>query len=572
MPQTNPTPTTDFARDVARCREALIDRLFAMQRADGSWQDTLPSAAVSTGAAVILLHYTDPEGSADLVQAGARWLRDTQAADGGWGDAPGATSTLNATPMAVAAIHYVAPELSREHVARGLACIERFGGMEAVADRERCRLFVACQVALSVAGLYDERKIMRAPAEIIFLPRHFRQKISFLVPLILAWGLMQARMRPFGPIRRAVNRLARPRIMAYFRELHAFQGPRGGYEESPLTAAVVGLGLARARALPEHVAECTDYLRRTVRADGSWAVNRDLETSATTWVAQGMQDAGYARDPRMQKCLDWLRSCQRPEAFGATGCPAGGWGWSLPSGWPDSDDTADAVINLSKFEVERSDPQLRAGLDWLRRMQNRDGSWACFSPNSVVGLDAPCAAMTAHAVEALHHADGLTPSDPTLRRALRWFAKHQADDGSMSCLWYRDSTAGTGMVLESLGQLGLQHEAMAMRCRKWLVAHQNADGGWGDGAGAASTAEETAWALLGLLESDLAPDHPAIRDGVAWLVANQREDGLFEPTILGVYFLELLYSDDLLAAGYALQAIARYHARTAARAHEGAES
>jgi squalene-hopene/tetraprenyl-beta-curcumene cyclase len=42
------------------------------------------------------------------------------------------------------------------------------------------------------------------------------------------------------------------------------------------------------------------------------------------------------------------------------------------------------------------------------------------------------------------------------------------------------------------------------------------------------------------------------------LLHEQTSEALWEPTLLGVYFLDLWYSDDLLASGYALQALGRY--------------
>jgi len=63
---------------------------------------------------------------------------------------------------------------------------------------------------------------------------------------------------------------------------------------------------------------------------------------------------------------------------------------------------------------------------------------------------------------------------------------------------------------------------------------------------------------MGLMSSAAEPWEQAVRDGARWLVEHQLPDGLWEPTLLGVYFLDLWYHDDLLASGYALQALGRY--------------
>jgi squalene-hopene/tetraprenyl-beta-curcumene cyclase len=356
----------------------------------------------------------------------------------------------------------------------------------------------------------------------------------------------------------AVSRLAEPRAMAYFDELMCQQGDEGGMQESPLLVSMVCFALARAGVRPDLVARFVHYLHVTVRPDGSWAVNRDLEFSATTFVTVGLQEAGYAADPRLTGTAAWIEALQWNAAFPATGCPPGGWAWSVGSGWPNTDDTADGLMALAGFGHGPDRPTLRRGVGWLLRMQNRNGSWSCFCRNNHVALDAPCAVMTAHAVDALHRAGGLGPRDRPVQRAVRWFGRAQRPDGSLPCLWYRGGTAGTGQVLEVLGALGLGDDETARGCRRWLLANQSSDGGWGDGEGAASSAEETAWALLGLLRSGAAPATPAVQRGVDWLVRHRTAQGLWEPTLLGVYFLDLWYHDDLLAAGYVLQALGRY--------------
>jgi squalene-hopene/tetraprenyl-beta-curcumene cyclase len=554
---------------VERSIGLAVDRLLAMQRTDGSWQGTLPSAAIATAAASVALHLGDPVGSAPLISAGMQWLRDTQNDDGGWGDAIDSLSTLNATAYAVGALHFIEPAESADQVKRGLECIDRFGGHAAIEDPDVCTLEIMCQQFLAFGGLYDEEKMRRLPMEFILLPRRLRQKISFTFPFVMCWALMQARTRRFGPLRRVINRIAQPRVLAYFDELHEFEGPDGGYQESPIMVSLACIAMARAGLRPDIVRRCVAYLRRTARADGAWSVNRDLEFTITSIVVHGLQDAGYGADPRLRAAETWMRRCQRDVPLPATGCPPGGWGWSLRCGWPDSDDTADALIALSRFGYDRGDQQVSGGLDWLRAMQSRNGSWACFCKNSPVGMDAPCTVMSAHAVTALQEAGGLTAADAPMEKALRWFAQTQRPDGSFTSMWYRGLTPGTGCVLGSLGLLGLADGPIARRCREWLFAHQDSDGGWGDGEGGPSTAEDTAWAVLGLVDAGDA-GHAATQAGVRWLIDHQQPTGLWETTLIGRYFIDFMYSNDLLAAGYVVQALARYRQATAAARTEGA--
>jgi squalene-hopene/tetraprenyl-beta-curcumene cyclase len=105
---------------------------------------------------------------------------------------------------------------------------------------------------------------------------------------------------------------------------------------------------------------------------------------------------------------------------------------------------------------------------------------------------------------------------------------------------------------------------------KWLVAIQNADGGWGeDGSSykldyrgyesAPSTASQTAWALLGLMAAG-AFDHPAVERGIKYLADTQAADGFWnERRYTATGFPRVFY---LRYHGYAkffpLWALARY--------------
>lgn len=541
---------------------ATIDRaahaLFARQRADGSWQDHLPSAAISTATSVVALHYADPAGSATLIANGLGWLRDSQLAGGGWGDAPGSPATLPASAFAVAALALLDRDGSAADVERALAWIRGQGGMAAVADPGRCALHVLCLQFLALAGLYEHEKIRPMPALVALLPRRLRRKVSFVVPVTLSWTVMQRHTRKLPWLRRVILRAAEPRALRYFDELVALEPPGGGSQESPLLVSMTCFAFARANVRPDLVRRGVDYLRKTVRPDGSWAVNRDLEFSVTAFVTTGLADSGRGGDERLARAREWMRKTQWTTPFSPTGCPAGGWAWSSESGWPNADDTANGLTALAAPGCGPGDSQIRAGVRWLLDMQNSNGSWSCFSRNNHVALDAPCAVITAHAVTALFLAAGMTARDRPIARAVRWFGRVQRADGSVPCLWYRDSTAGTARVLDVLGILGLAGEQTGLHCLEWLKGAQNDDGGWGDGHGAGSSAEETAWALTGLLSAGLPVSDPAVARAAGWLAAHQQPDGLWKPTVLGVYFQDLWYSDDLLAAGYALQALGRY--------------
>jgi squalene-hopene/tetraprenyl-beta-curcumene cyclase len=554
----------------ARGIAAAVEGLFALRKPDGSWSGELSPAATATGAAVIALRLADPDGSADLVAAAVGWLRRSQAADGGWGEDEGEPATLNATSIAVAGLAFAAPEEAAEEVRRGLAKLESMGGMAALGDRAQCSLSAVCLRFLALAGLYDEDELSRVPLELALLPRGLRSKLSFTVPGVMSWGVMDAHLRPARGWTKLLRRVAEPRALSYLDELVAFEGADGGFEESPLMSSCVAIGLHRAGVRPDIVAHCANYLRLTQKPSGAWSVNRDLEIPITAYVAIGLHDAGVGDDPRLAGTVRWFRDRQREGMNTVTGCPPGGWGWAYPSGWPNTGDTTATLLALGRFGLAPQDPAVRGGVDWLLAMQNRDGSWGCFTRNATLSLDAPCSVMSADTVSTFTEV-GLLPADhPAVRRAIAWFGKAQQPDGGIGCRWYVGLTAGTAGALRCLAELGLGGSETARRCRRWLLAARNADGGWGPDRDTPSCAELTAWVALALLAAgagDSGQDAEELAGAADYLLSVQRaEDGLWTPTVFGIYFLDVLYASDHHANGHALQALARYRDRLRATA------
>jgi squalene-hopene/tetraprenyl-beta-curcumene cyclase len=85
------------------------------------------------------------------------------------------------------------------------------------------------------------------------------------------------------------------------------------------------------------------------------------------------------------------------------------------------------------------------------------------------------------------------------------------------------------------------------RATRWLIDHQNEDGGWGEdmrsytdkhwhGRGE-STPSQTAWALLALHAAGFSAAHECVEGGLRWLVERQHDDGSWdEPVFTGTGF------------------------------------
>ncbi|HEX4082267.1 MAG TPA: prenyltransferase/squalene oxidase repeat-containing protein, partial [Acidimicrobiales bacterium] len=171
-----------------------------------------------------------------------------------------------------------------------------------------------------------------------------------------------------------------------------------------------------------------------------------------------------------------------------------------------------------------------------------------------------------------------------LDRGVDWLLANQEPDGSWFGRWGANYVYGTGAAVPALvaGGLPTGHPAIR-RAVAWLVAHQNTDGGWGEdlrsyddpahrGRGA-STASQTAWALLALLAADGSPRADVtdaaretlgagheIERGVAFLVDTQRADGSWdEPWFTGTGFPGDFYINyHLYRLVFPISALGRY--------------
>ena len=225
-----------------------------------------------------------------------------------------------------------------------------------------------------------------------------------------------------------------------------------------------------------------------------------------------------------------------------------GWAFEFANdGYPDVDDTAEVILALRHLTaaLPASGAAMERATRWTVGMQSRDGGWASFDADNTRRLieklpfcdfgaviDPPSADVTAHVLEMLAHR-GLAHTAPA-RRGLQWLLNAQEPDGSWFGRWGANYVYGTGAVVPALIAADITADAPPIRrAVRWLEEHQNTDGGWGEdlrsyadpawhGHGA-STASQTAWALLALLATDA--NTTAVDRGVAWLIETQRPDG-----------------------------------------------
>jgi squalene-hopene/tetraprenyl-beta-curcumene cyclase len=281
-----------------------------------------------------------------------------------------------------------------------------------------------------------------------------------------------------------------------------------------------------------------------------------------------LADAGLPRDhPALVRAADWMLGEQvlRPGDWSVRRrqLPPGGWSFEFDNdNYPDADDTAEVVLALRRVrhpDPDRVGAAVRRGVHWGLGMQSRGGGWGAFDVDNTSVLpgklpfcdfgeviDPPSADVTAHMVEMLCR-EGRR-EDTRVRRAVAWLLAEQEADGGWFGRWGVNYLYGTGSVVPALTAAGLSlgHPAIR-RAVRWLERVQNEDGGWGEdlrsylpggewvGRGT-STASQTAWALMALLAAG-ERESEAVARGVGWLAGTQREDGSWdEPQFTGTGF------------------------------------
>jgi len=315
----------------------------------------------------------------------------------------------------------------------------------------------------------------------------------------------------------------------------------------------------------------------------------------TTLTCHALLEAGSEQALTSAKeGLDWLIPKQILDIKGdwAVKRPdvrPGGWAFQYNNAYyPDLDDTAVVVMSLDRARrasgAGNYDEAIARGREWIEGMQSRDGGWGAFDvdnleyylnniPFSDHGalLDPPTEDVTARCLSMLGQLGETAESSKAVADGVAYLRRTQLAEGSWYGRWGMNYIYGTWSVLCALNAAGVSHQdPMMRRAVAWLVAVQNADGGWGEDAvsyrldyagmqQAPSTASQTAWALLGLMAAGEV-DHPAVARGIGYLMATQAEKGLWdEPRYTATGFPRVFY---LRYHGYAkffpLWALARY--------------
>ena len=355
-------------------------------------------------------------------------------------------------------------------------------------------------------------------------------------------------------------------------------------------------------------------VRRGLQAVDNFAV----ETQDTYWVQacispvwdtalalRALTDSGLTpAHPALVQAGEWLLHKQILDYGDWTvknpqGKP-GGWAFEFENRfYPDVDDTA--VVAMALQDITLPDEALKKAAiaraaSWIATMQCQTGGWAAFDINNdqdwlnsipygdlKAMIDPSTADITGRVLEMqgrLSRDAELIQSyagDMTERRIARgsnFLLQEQEADGSWIGRWGVNYIYGTGQALSALALTVPERSRNAIeRGIAWLVSCQNADGGWGEtchsyndpslkGQGS-STASQTAWALLGLIDVDFCLNSAAkeaVQAGIHYLLKTQKEDGTWdEAEFTGTGFPKHFYIRyHLYRHHFPLMALGRY--------------
>jgi squalene-hopene/tetraprenyl-beta-curcumene cyclase len=585
------SPRLDAAR---RALARGGQHLRGLQHPDGWWKGELETNVTIDAEDLFVRHYLGiltPEQA----EATARWIRSKQREDGSWATFYGGPADVSTTVEAYVALRLVGDPSDAEHMQRAAELIRDAGGVERTRVFTRMWLSLLSLWSWADVPVLPPEQVLlppRAPLSIYSFGCWARQT---LVALSIASALRPAAAVPFGidelrtgaetpappdPWSRAFTLLDRglhryehrPAQALRKRALRAAEkwvvdrqeadGSWGGIQPPWVWSIVALRALGYPLDHPVIVKALSGLDSFTIEDEKG----RRLEACQspvwdTALAVLALLDAGFdpGHDTVARGAL-WLAGREvRVRGDWSVRVPdlePGGFPFEFANdNYADVDDTAVVVLALRRAGIDDGGASDR-GVAWSLGMQSSDGGWAAFDVDNTSRLpaklpfcdfgavtDPPSADVTAHVVEMLAY-EGLGDA-PATRRGIEWLLREQEPDGSWFGRWGANHIYGTAAVVPALAACGLADHASVRFAVDWLGQVQNEDGGFGEdlrsyrdpawrGRGA-STASQTAWALLGLHAAD---DHsPMLDRAVNWLVETQQSDGSWdEPYFTGTGF------------------------------------
>ncbi|CAA7602467.1 Terpenoid cyclases/protein prenyltransferase alpha-alpha toroid [Acididesulfobacillus acetoxydans] len=332
-----------------------------------------------------------------------------------------------------------------------------------------------------------------------------------------------------------------------------FQMGDGSWSEDVVATSLALLALVRWRFAGDKVGKAGEWLVRKQYGDGSWPAFDHLQNWSVGWALNIMGGRDREEAELLAQAERRLKSGQYAD---------GSYGSTSPYTQPDLDDTAVALLGLS------ASPESRKGVELLKRLQNRDGSWGTFPSFRGKPPDLECGFpvyirstdVTLHILEALGRHRS-RDAYQTMVRGLEWLLTKQKTSGALDSVWFEGPIYGTAQLAELLGKwrfnwqnwTGARKILLARRkAQDFLWAAQNPDGSWG------SSVAETALGLSAVGYPGKRGEKEALGKGVERLIGEQQPAGSFRPSYRGIYAKGWNYEEPLATALTVIQAWEKY--------------
>ena len=564
-----------IVNDASKC-------LLSMRREDGMWEGHLSSSAISTSVSIFALSVIDHERYQKEIERGILWLRQTMKPEGAWGDSIESPVNMTATLLSYTALSHLhqVPEATEHYIRETLGWKDEAQLIDGVLAYYGKDLTFSIPILMmcALAGVISNwKRIPPFPFELAVLPQStFRflnlPVVSYAIPALIAVGILQNRRNKtlVSPVRE----LFVPKAL---RVLTTLQPEDGGFLEAAPLTAFVSMCMAEA-GLKEHTVthRCAQFLHQTQREDGAWPIDTNLAGWVTSLSCRALGEMLSKAD--CKALSDTIRQNATKQRHPFTGAAAGGWGWTNLSGSvPDGDDTSGALVALHTLLKGQYVPEVGAGIDWLIKLQNRDGGMPTFCRGwGKLPFDRSTPDITAHAILAMSlWCDALPDSlksrcRKSITRMKSWLDKTMTDEGSWNPLWFGDQDAtsqfrveglefrveanpvyGAATIIDYMKTAGI---TLTLDAKDFLLKCQNPDGGWGGNRGVPSKVTLTAKAI-GALRHFLPETDEAIRRAVDYLYARYETGTLYSREPIGLYFSRLWYSEDLYNPIYLLTAL-----------------
>ncbi len=518
--------------------------LLAERSADGHWIGQMSSSPLATATAVsalVVAHDGDAENVllpnaadesqtvgelmiqgelSELLVESLHWLARCQNADGGWGDCDLSRSNLAATMLVQAAFRLTGvPAKYADLIARADDFVAAHGeaaGLRRMEGRELLAAPILANCAL--AGMVPWRQVPALPFELACVPPYWQRLLRLpvdaqTVPALLAVGRAKFQHDPpRNPLTRLVRRSLCAKSLALLERLQAEDG--SFFDSTPLTAMVVmNLASCGCQMLPI-VARGVEFLLASVRPDASWSIYSNQSSRNTALAIRSLAAESLA------KPMSTNGKSSREEAWTDTARAA-----DLETHAVAMDESSPSIPVMDQQESadEAARRLYNAGLDWLLDAQHtRNVPSALAPPGGWARSDVPGAtpnvgdtATMLFTLARSRFAPGPARRERIERAArlgIRWLLDAQNEDGGWPTFcpgtdFLASEPSGVDLTAHALRALAAWQRGWRAETPRVVQAHQHAQ-----------------------LDQQISA---AITRGIAYLTAQQRDDGSFIPLWFG---------------------------------------